>query len=198
MRLSLFPGVWVKPLLNGMIAVTVVAATTYVASAHPGGTAAGVIHSCVSKAGADDRDHGKNEKDKDKKGNDYVYSTQDDDNDGKRGGRIRVVGADEACKTNETTVDWNAQGLQGPAGVAGAAGPAGAQGFAGLAGTMGPAGATGPAGPQGSAGADGAVGPVWPAPPVRKVLRGPKALRAPSARLPRSRSWRRQWRRSKA
>src|SRR5689334_15547998 len=56
-----------------------VAAGVTVASAHTGGVASGVIHSCVSSAS----------------------------------GEIKIVGATQNCKDNETALDWNAQGLQG-------------------------------------------------------------------------------------
>lgn len=69
-------------------------------------------------------------------------------------GSLRVVGAAEACKANESLLSWNARGPSGPAGATGATGPAG------------PTGATGPAGPEGPAGRDGrdAEGPPVPAP----------------------------------
>lgn len=55
------------------------------------------------------------------------------------GGEIRVVdpGADDACKTNEATLQWNVipphgpTGPQGPQGPAGQQGPQGAQGASG-------------------------------------------------------------------
>lgn len=40
-------------------------------------------------------------------------------------GVVRIVGADDACKSNEVALDWNAQGPQGPAGPQGPQGPAG-------------------------------------------------------------------------
>ena len=59
-------------------------------------------------------------------------------------GGLRIVGANDSCKNNETALDW---GIVGPAGPQG---PAGAQG---------PIGETGPAGPSsvatGVVGADG-------------------------------------------
>jgi type VI protein secretion system component Hcp len=61
-------------------------------------------------------------------------------------GLLRIVAADESCKTNETRLDWN---IAGPTGVAGPAGPAGPQG---VPGPEGPQGATGPEGPQGPPG----------------------------------------------
>jgi hypothetical protein len=59
---------------------------------------------------------------------------------------VRLVAATEACKKNETRIQWSVQGPQGPAGLAGPQGPAGA------------AGATGSAGPQGAAGLQGLQG----------------------------------------
>jgi hypothetical protein len=49
-------------------------------------------------------------------------------------GSVRIIKSTEACKPNETALDWNAQGVQGPAGP------------------QGPAGAQGPQGPQGPSG----------------------------------------------
>jgi hypothetical protein len=59
-------------------------------------------------------------------------------------GTARIVKATEACKPNETALDWNAQGVQGPPGPQGAQGP------------QGPQGAQGPAGPSGAS-----VGGYW-------------------------------------
>jgi hypothetical protein len=47
-------------------------------------------------------------------------------------GNIRIVGATTACDSNETALDWNLQGIQGPAGP------------------QGPAGSPGPSGPPGT------------------------------------------------
>src|SRR5688572_12442686 len=52
----------------------------------------------------------------------------------------RIVSPDEACKNNETALDWNQQGAPGPVGPPG------------------PQGATGPAGPQGEPGPQGPQG----------------------------------------
>ena len=92
-------------------------------------------------------------------------------------GQIRIIGANDTCKNQETALDWGIvgppgaagpQGPQGDPGAAGATGPAGPQGPQGPQGDPGPAGATGPAGPQGPqgdpgpAGATGAAGPQGP------------------------------------
>jgi hypothetical protein len=55
-------------------------------------------------------------------------------------GTVRIAGATEACKQNETARDWNAQGVPGPQGATGAAGAIGAAGVAGPAGASGLAG----------------------------------------------------------
>jgi hypothetical protein len=52
-------------------------------------------------------------------------------------GTVRIVGANETCKQNETARDWNAQGVPGPQGPQGATGAAGAQGPAGPSGLAG-------------------------------------------------------------
>jgi hypothetical protein len=46
-------------------------------------------------------------------------------------GSARIVSSSEACKANETTVEWNAAGQQGPQGPQGPAGPAGQAGSGG-------------------------------------------------------------------
>jgi hypothetical protein len=66
-------------------------------------------------------------------------------------GTVKIVGASDSCKTNETALDWNIQGPTGPAG------PTGPQG---------PTGDTGPTGPTGATGATGPAGPVGPAGPA--------------------------------
>ena len=87
-------------------------------------------------------------------------------------GQVRVVGAHDDCRGNESALDWNVAGPPGPAGPAGtpglrgATGPAGSQGPAGPEGPTGAAGTqgdTGPAGPQGPDGAAGAQGDPGPA-----------------------------------
>lgn len=66
------------------------------------------------------------------------------------GGNLRIVGATQACKKNETLLEWN---ITGPKGDTGPAGPTGATG------AQGPKGDTGPAGATGATGATGAQGP---------------------------------------
>ena len=90
-------------------------------------------------------------------------------------GAVRVVGQASQCKNNESSIEWNKQGVQGetgPVGPQGPIGPAGPQGLKGETGDTGPTGATGPAGDQGPAGDTGprglkgdtgAQGPAGPA-----------------------------------
>ncbi len=61
-------------------------------------------------------------------------------------GTIHIVGADGACNSNEMAVDWNIEGLPGPAG------PDGPQGEPGSQGPIGPVGPQGLQGPQGPSG----------------------------------------------
>ena len=66
----------------------------------------------------------------------------------KSGGSLRVI--DDTvinCKSTETSLNWNVQGVQGPQGPAG---PQGAQGLQGALGPQGPQGPQGPAGPSGT------------------------------------------------
>lgn len=68
----------------------------------------------------------------------------------KSGGTIRVIDTSvTTCGSNETSLQWNQIGPQGPVGPQGPAGP---QGVAGPQGPAGPQGAQGPAGPQGTPG----------------------------------------------
>lgn len=67
-------------------------------------------------------------------------------------GFVRIVGADEACRTYERPLDWSIRGPQGPQGAAGPAGPQGPTGPQGIAGPQGPRGFEGPPGPPGPAG----------------------------------------------
>ena len=46
----------------------------------------------------------------------------------KKGGELKIIGADEDCKKNETPLEWN---LQGPSGPQGDLGPQGPQGLIG-------------------------------------------------------------------
>jgi hypothetical protein len=71
-------------------------------------------------------------------------------------GSARIVRADEACRSNETALDWSLTGAPGPQGPRGPEGP---QGQRGPAGTQGERGATGPQGERGATGAQGPAGP---------------------------------------
>ena len=75
-------------------------------------------------------------------------------------GKLRIVPGDAECPKNESALDWNAQGPEGPQGSEGPAGPAGEMGPAG---PQGPVGEMGPAGPQGLIGETGPIGPQGPA-----------------------------------
>ena len=77
-------------------------------------------------------------------------------------GQLRSVACPDACRPNETVVEWN---MTGPPGPEGPAGPAGADGAGGAPGPQGPQGEAGPQGPEGTPGADGAVGPEGPVGP---------------------------------
>jgi len=85
--------------------------------------------------------------------------------------KFRLVGTSEACKSNETRIEWNVVGPQGPIGPQGSVGPQGPQGNTGATGATGPqgpkgdtgaTGATGPQGPKGEIGATGAAGETGP------------------------------------
>ena len=80
-------------------------------------------------------------------------------------GNMRLVDAGTPCRANETRVEWNVVGPQGPQGPQG---PVGLQGPAGPQGATGPQGLTGPAGPPGPS----AGGPpyVWVCTPARYAL----------------------------
>jgi hypothetical protein len=84
-------------------------------------------------------------------------------------GGLRIIGASESCRGNESFVAWNMTGPAGPQGAQGVAGPMGAtgpQGPRGLPGDRGANGAPGPqgerglVGPQGGAGSSGQQGPA--------------------------------------
>jgi hypothetical protein len=82
-------------------------------------------------------------------------------------GNMRLVDAAEACRNNESRVQWNVVGPVGPAGPAGPIGPAGPAGPTGATGATGPAGPAGPVGPAGPAGADAGGPPyVWACAPA--------------------------------
>ena len=61
-------------------------------------------------------------------------------------GELRIVGATDTCKANETLVTWNQQGPTGPQGPQGATGAQGEPGATGATGPQGPAGANGVSG----------------------------------------------------
>jgi hypothetical protein len=95
-------------------------------------------------------------------------------------GGMRLVDAATQCHNNETRVQWNVTGPQGPqgpvgpqgpAGPQGATGPQGPQGDTGPQGLTGPQGAVGPQGPQGDTGPQGATGSAGP--------QGPQGIQGP-------------------
>ena len=53
-------------------------------------------------------------------------------------GEIKIVSATETCKNHHTPMDWNAQGLVGPAGLRGPRGPGRSARTRGSGGTAGP------------------------------------------------------------
>ena len=81
----------------------------------------------------------------------------------KNGGTLRLVDDSSQCKSNETTLDWNKQGVAGPLGAQGPQGPQGPQGDKGDTGAQGPQGPDGAQGPKGDTGATGPAGPQGPA-----------------------------------
>jgi hypothetical protein len=101
-------------------------------------------------------------------------------------GTLRLVSAPESCKSNESPIDWNVVGPQGPPGPQGAtgpqgpAGPRGEQGPQGERGLQGDPGAQGPAGPAGPAGSPGPQGPQGPSGPQGpQGSQGPQGLQGP-------------------
>ena len=80
-------------------------------------------------------------------------------------GGIRIVEAGEACRSQETPLQWNKQGEKGDKGDPGPTGPQGPAGPQGSEGPQGPAGETGPTGPQGSEGPQGPTGETGPTGP---------------------------------
>ena len=83
-------------------------------------------------------------------------------------GAVHLVGADQSCSENSSSVSWNEtgpEGPQGPPGAQGERGPQGeqgAQGEQGIQGPEGPAGPQGERGPQGEPGTQGEQGPQGP------------------------------------
>ena len=107
---------------------------------------AAVIRACVQNGGrGNDRDRDRDE----------------------GGGQIRIIGALETCRRNETLLTWNLQGPKGDkgdkgdpgvAGPKGDPGPVGPKGDSGLAGPKGDPGGPGPRGVQGDRGEKGDTG----------------------------------------
>jgi hypothetical protein len=80
----------------------------------------------------------------------------------KVGGYLRVIDADgSTCKSGESPLTWNQQGIQGPKGDKGDQGIQGPVGPAGPAGPQGVQGIQGPAGPQGPIGPAGTTVSGW-------------------------------------
>jgi len=73
-------------------------------------------------------------------------------------GLLRIVNPGTACGPLEKPLQWNAEGVPGPAGPQGPAGPAGPTGPAGPQGDTGAQGPAGPQGPQGVPGSSGITG----------------------------------------
>lgn len=84
-------------------------------------------------------------------------------------GSLRVVGATQACRPNETRIQFNTAGEPGPQGPPGPRGPQGEPGAAGGPGPQGPQGEVGPAGPKGDIGPQGPQG--------ERGLQGPQGER---------------------
>jgi hypothetical protein len=74
-------------------------------------------------------------------------------------GGLRIIGALESCRGNESLVAWNTSGPSGPMGATGPQGPRGLPGERGANGGLGLQGERGAAGPQGSPGERGLSGP---------------------------------------
>lgn len=85
-----------------------------------------------------------------------VKTKKNDDSEG----QIRMVSTLTDCKKNETGIQWNVVGPQGPQGVQGIPGLKGDTGLRGLTGPQGVAGPQGDPGPQGARGATGPQGPA--------------------------------------
>ncbi len=81
-------------------------------------------------------------------------------------GEFRIVETSASCRSNETALTFNQQGVAGPKGETGAPGPKGETGATGAAGATGPKGETGlkgetgATGPQGVKGDTGDTGPT--------------------------------------
>ena len=78
-------------------------------------------------------------------------------------GEFRIVETSASCRSNETALTFNQQGVAGPKGETGATGATGAtgpKGETGATGAAGPKGETGATGPQGVKGETGDTGPT--------------------------------------
>ncbi|HVC21314.1 MAG TPA: thrombospondin type-1 domain-containing protein [Vicinamibacterales bacterium] len=95
-----------------------------------------VIYACVQTPPPADRD-GRRDRD-------------DRRDDNGRLGQVRIVGPNDRCLRNETKIEWNITGPQGPQGIQGPIGPMGPQGPQGLTGPEGSQGPQGAQGPQGN------------------------------------------------
>jgi hypothetical protein len=82
-----------------------------------------------------------------------------------RSGALRVVERREACRDNESFLEWNKEGPQGPRGLTGPVGPRGERGL------------PGPQGLQGAQGLQGIQGPPGPPGPAGSSTTGGGALR---------------------
>ena len=87
-------------------------------------------------------------------------------------GEFRIVETSASCRSNETALTFNQQGIAGPKGETGlkgetgATGPQGVKGDTGDTGPTGATGATGPAGATGQTGPSGQTGAQGPAGPT--------------------------------
>ena len=100
------------------------------------GGSTNVIYACVQTPPPADRD-GRRDRD-------------DRRDDNGRLGQVRIVGPNDRCLRNETKIEWNITGPQGPQGIQGPIGPMGPQGPQGLTGPEGSQGPQGAQGPQGN------------------------------------------------
>jgi Lamin Tail Domain/Collagen triple helix repeat (20 copies) len=77
----------------------------------------------------------------------------------RKGGRLRLVADNAACRNHERPISWSVRGPQGDPGPPGPPGPEGPAGPAGADGAQGPPGADGAQGPPGPQGERGPQGP---------------------------------------
>lgn len=73
-------------------------------------------------------------------------------------GNLRIVAEGQGCRTSESLLAWNQQGVQGETGAHGPQGAQGETGETGSQGDQGPRGETGPQGPRGPTGPAGPAG----------------------------------------